>query len=57
MKRILKLVDFEDGALLLGLSLLCGGLALMHVPSAMMLAGGLILVPVYRKYLPGRKER
>lgn len=59
MRRIIQLIDLEDVALILGLGLLCSGLALMHVPSALMLAGSLILAPRFLKYVPrgtGRKR-
>ena len=59
MRRVIQKLDFdaEDMAVALGVGLLCGGIALMHLPSAMMLMGGLILVPRFKKYLPGRKGR
>ena len=55
MKRLLALFDLEDVALMLGVGLLCGGLAMIYAPAGMMLAGGLILWPRFAKYIPRRK--
>ena len=57
MKRIIALFDLEDAALILGLSLFCGGLFMIYPPAALMVAGGLILGPRLLKYVPRGKGR
>ncbi len=49
-------VDWEDVAVLFGTGLLCGGLFMVYQPAAFIVAGLVILVPRFLKYLPGGKE-
>ena len=55
MTRIRAMFDVEDAFILLGATLLFIGLFWIHPPLAFVVAGGIILLPRFLKYIPRRK--